>query len=353
MEAHPPRWRGWMQLLLGGGLAFLFFYMMHPYLLPILLGGVVAILCYPLCLRLGRYLPKGLSAGLVTLGVVLGILLPLLGLLYVGAYQVMNLVGRTSILEPGAVENLIHHPATQRFLNGLTRLLPVDQQWLKTQTLELGQASLAKISALFATFLAQMPGQLVAFAVIVLSAYFFLRDGPLFLSFLSRLSPLDPDRSQKLYITFETSCRGVVLGLFASAGIQAVLAGIFFELTGLPNPAFAGLSTFIMGMVPVVGSAPIWMGATAYLFLTHKTALGIVMLVGGALISTADNVIRTLVMKGHGKMHPLLALVSVFGAVSLFGATGVFVGPVIAAVFVAALEILSEIPPKQPAESDS
>lgn len=84
--------------------------------------------------------------------------------------------------------------------------------------------------------------------------------------------------------------------------------------------------------------------------------MGFVMLAGGLTISTSDNIVRPLVMKEHSEMHPLLALVSVFGAVNLFGATGIFLGPVIAAVFVSFLRIVSleirreavHLPPETP-----
>jgi predicted PurR-regulated permease PerM len=46
-------------------------------------------------------------------------------------------------------------------------------------------------------------------------------------------------------------------------------------------------------------------------------------------------------MKGQAEMHPLLALVSALGAVSWMGATGIFLGPIIAAVFVTFLKIVS------------
>jgi predicted PurR-regulated permease PerM len=66
------------------------------------------------------------------------------------------------------------------------------------------------------------------------------------------------------------------------------------------------------------------------------------MTVAAVFISTSDNFIRPWVMKGQSEMHPMLALVSAFGAVQLLGATGIFLGPIIAAVFVSFLNILAQ-----------
>src|SRR4051794_8593655 len=101
------------------------------------------------------------------------------------------------------------------------------------------------------------------------------------------------------------------------------------------------MERLMMGMVPEVGTLPVLIGGVLYLIGTgHKIApMG---LTGGAiLIKTIDNVVRSWVMKGQAAMHPLLAILSAFGATSLMGPPGVFLGPIIAAVFVSFLQIVS------------
>jgi len=84
----------------------------------------------------------------------------------------------------------------------------------------------------------------------------------------------------------------------------------------------------------------LWIGATLYLAGQSQLVAATIMLMGGIGTSLADNVVRPWVMKGPAKMHPFLALVSVFGAIHLLGPTGIFLGPIIAAVFVSFLRIL-------------
>ena len=48
MQVIEQRWKGWLQLLFGLALTILFFYMMAPFVVALLLGSVTAILCYPL-----------------------------------------------------------------------------------------------------------------------------------------------------------------------------------------------------------------------------------------------------------------------------------------------------------------
>jgi predicted PurR-regulated permease PerM len=335
-------WRGWIQLLFGLGLTILFFYMMAPYVVAILIGAVLAILCYPQYEKLKRHLPASISALLITFSVTVGVLAPLIFTLYSVIYRTFTLLNRWRLMRDGqTVEQFADHPLIKRMLYLFSSVIPLDQEWLHEQALNFLSNVVENISRIVGNFLASMPGLILAFAVVILSTYFFLNDGARFLRFLSSLSPLKQDRSHELFSTFEKSCRGVVLGLFLSALVQAVLIVILFFVTGLPNPFVAGFFTIILGMIPLIGSSPMWIGAAIVLGTGGFLGKMVIMIIGGIFVSTIDNVIRPWVMKGHAEMHPLLALVSVFGAVRLMGPTGIFLGPVIAAVFVSFLKIVS------------
>ena len=345
VPATPPPaspWRGWIQLMLGLGLTILFFYMMAPFVVAILLGGVMAILAYPLYERAKVKMPEGVSAFLVTFGVTAGVLAPLVFALYSMVYRTFTMIKRWRLMREGqTVEEFADHPFVGKVLNGLAYFVPIDQEWLHEQALNFLSTLVENISGIVAAFLASMPGLILAFVIVILSMYFFLVDGSRFLKFLGNLSPLKQDRSKEIYGVFERTCRGVVLGLFLSALVQAIVISLLFLLTGLPNVAIAGFFALILAMVPVIGSSPIWIVAAIYLGANALWGSFAVMLVGGIFVSTIDNVIRPWVMKGQAEMHPLLALVSVFGAVRLMGPTGIFLGPVIAAVFVSFLKIVS------------
>ena len=336
------QWKGWIQLILGLGLTFLFFYMMAPFVVAVLLGAVTAIVCYPLYLHWKGALHSQLAALSITVLVTLGILLPAIFVLYSGATRLLTLFSTLKFPAPGQpLSKFINSPGVSQVMRWTGKLIPVNDQWMRSQTIELLQSVVEKLSKLIASFLGGMPGLILAFFVVILSAYFFLVDGSKFLRFLSSLSPLPEERSADIYSAFEKSCRGVVLALLASAVTQGVIMAVFFVLTGLPGPGFILVLTIVMGMVPVVGSAPVWIGASIFLFVQGEPVKGFMMVLGGAIIATSDNIVRPWIMKGHSEMHPLLALVSVFGAVNLLGPTGIFLGPVIAAVFVSFLKILA------------
>jgi len=337
------RWRGFLQLGFGIALFGLFFYMMAPFLVPILLGGVLAIICYPLFSQLSRKIPGHLSSLIITLATVIGILLPLALVSYTAAHRILQLSSRLKVPTNGGskITDLLNHPFLQKALQSVERFFPIDKSWIQDQALSVLQTVLEKLSSFMAGFLSSMPGLLLGMAITIVSFYFLLVDGERFLRFLGSLSFMKQEKAEELYQTFESSCRGVVVGLFASAAAQGILAIFFYAITGIPDPILLGSITAILAMVPLFGSTPITIGAFVYLFLQGKIFMGIIMTIGAIIIGISDNVIRPAIMKGASQMHPLLALVSVFGAIQLLGATGIFLGPVIAAVFVAFLKMTS------------
>lgn len=343
MNVTTAPWRVAIQLLFGLALTFLFYYMMEPFLVPLLLGGVMAILCYPIYQAARKKLPRALASFVTTLGIALGLLLPVFFVLYSVSFKLLGLISKVKLPNSTgpSLDDWVHHPWVGRFLSFISRFTPIDTEWVKEQAFQIFQNAVERLSKVIAAFFAGMPSLLLGYFVVLLALFFFLTDGARFLRLLLNLSPLSHERSIEVYDTFQKSCRGVVLGLFASALVQGMMVALLFLITGLPNIGLVFVLTIVMGMVPVVGSAPIWVGAAIYLFASDSFGFGIVMVVGGALTSVSDNIVRPWVMRGQSEMHPMLALVSVFGAVNLFGPPGIFLGPIVAAVFVSFLRILT------------
>ena len=93
-------------------------------------------------------------------------------------------------------------------------------------------------------------------------------------------------------------------------------------------------------LVPVIGTAVVWVPAGLVLLLQGKTGAGIFILVWGAVvISNSDNVIRIFVVKGPVRMHPLLLFFAIMGGLNLAGILGVVYGPLVLAMVQALLEI--------------
>ena len=63
------------------------------------------------------------------------------------------------------------------------------------------------------------------------------------------------------------------------------------------------------------------------------------MVVCGLMAGIVDNVVRAIILQGRSKMHPLVSLVAIFGGIERFGIMGIFLGPILAAVLIALLQL--------------
>jgi predicted PurR-regulated permease PerM len=116
------------------------------------------------------------------------------------------------------------------------------------------------------------------------------------------------------------------------------LAGIAFQLTGLPGPVFLGVLVAFCSIVPVVGSSLIWFPAALWLAVSGHWGKAIVILaICGGVAGVADNIVRPLLLRNRTRLNDLLLFVSILGGLSVFGLLGLVVGPTLVA---AALGIL-------------
>ena len=110
-------------------------------------------------------------------------------------------------------------------------------------------------------------------------------------------------------------------------------------IVGFPGVLWGFVMAFT-SLVPVIGTALIWVPAGLMLLLQGQTGAGIFILVWGAVvISNSDNVIRLFVVKGPVRMHPLLLFFAIMGGLKIAGLLGVVYGPLVLAMVQALLEI--------------
>jgi predicted PurR-regulated permease PerM len=181
----------------------------------------------------------------------------------------------------------------------------------------------------------------VGLAVMMLGVYYFLADHGKILGELERLSPLDPEDDRELCDSFVRVCRGVLLGNVLAAILQALLNGIGFTILRIETAWLLGFCTFFLSFVPFVGAGAVWSFVAIGLVLEQRYwSAGFLVAYGVLIVSSVDNLVRAFAIHGSAHIHPLVALVSILGAIQLLGLWGIVIGPVTAAFFYALLNIL-------------
>ena len=185
-------------------------------------------------------------------------------------------------------------------------------------------------------------GFVVGLAVMIISLYYFLADGPGMIRTIMRLSPLDDKYERQLIEQFDNMTRAVVIATLLSAFVQGVLAGVGFYLAGLGSVFLLTVLAMLLAMVPFVGTTAVWIPACLWIFFYEERTLAAVLLAVYCIgvVSLADNLIKPLVLHGRANLHPLLALLSVLGGVQALGPIGIFVGPMAVAFLQTLLNML-------------
>ena len=145
---------------------------------------------------------------------------------------------------------------------------------------------------------------------------------------VKRFLPFTDDDSEELRNKFYEVTLATVLGVVVVAIAQGLLVGLAFAVLGLPNPIVWGTVTAIASVLPLVGSALVWVPGAIVLFATGHFGQAIGLSVfGGVVVSNIDNVMRPIVSRKVGNLHPLTTLLGAFAGIQYIGLTGILLGP--------------------------
>jgi len=221
---------------------------------------------------------------------------------------------------------------------------------LRIGSLEVG-AEVAKASGTIATwlsarlfsFLGSATSAVLNLVIAFFGLYYMLRSDSNTWDFIQPYIPFSPLTANALRDRFVSVTEATLLGTMLIAVIQGSLVGTGFWIVGLPNPFFWGTVTAIASILPVLGTALVWVPAVLVLLVQNRYGAAITMLVIGAgIASNIDNVIRPLVYRRVSHIHPMITLVGAFAGVKYFGLLGVLLGPLAIAYLFALLHFYRE-----------
>lgn len=313
-------------------------YMIAPYLISLVMGGILALLARPSQRWLeARGLRPMAASALLTFGLVLVVVGPLLSFTAVALQQAAELAKTVARIDPDAVRDGVTSMASRLPLPAelLADHLGDIQAYLKDGLSDAG----AGIASSILQAARGVPAGFLQMALASLACFCFLVDGPRFVTWLLAKIPWDADVRTRLSESFKDTAISVVWASMAAAAAQALIMWIGFLAVGVPAAFIAGGATFIFAWIPILGSTPVWLAGAAFLaFKAAYVQLGV--LIGfGIAAGLVDNFVRPLVLRGRGEMHPLVSLVAIFGGLRLFGFFGVFLGPILAAVLITLLQV--------------
>jgi predicted PurR-regulated permease PerM len=326
------------------GLAYLVFRVISPFLAPLVWAGVLAVVFSSLYQRLKKRWGKNVAAAASTAAVTFILVMPMI--LVSGAFVRQGLE--------------IAHTMQQQIANG--QFDWANKLWASLQDRFDAEYSsdlntiVRNHAEAFAGFLAAQLGvvlqHVVRFAVdlvvMILAMFYLFRDGEDVMRRIRHVLPFEAEHRERMIDEANDLIFASVISSLATAAMHGLVGGAMFAILGINAPLFWGVVMALFSILPVVGSALIWVPAAIWLFAQGHTTSGIVLVaVCAGVVAVAENVLRPWLISGRAHLSALVIFISVLGGISVFGILGVILGPIVVATAASVLDIYTHPEPKR------
>lgn len=315
-----------------------FIWITLPILKALLFGFFLALVFHPLQVKLQTRVNRWAAAGILTALLALVVLIPTLYVGLVLAQDARDLISSAPAWLPRLADSLSELWA--RVQPSIPLALNLDSKSLIARGIELLGDTASIVGPQLGGFAAKVPAIGLELFIGSLGFYFALLDGRKIVDIIERIMPFEREDTMTFFAATESTTRGVIMGSFLAGLAQGSLIVVAFLALDVPRPLFFGVMTFLLSLIPFVGSLPVCLGATVFLFAVDRPIAGGMMILVWAVTSSLDNIIKPLALKGQSSIHPLLGFIAVLGGLTTFGVTGLFLGPLIAALGIESVRLL-------------
>lgn len=325
-------------LLIGAGVVV--FFIFQPFLTAIVAAAILSILFKPTYRIITRFFRGNevLGSFVTCLVVALMIVTPIIATLSLAVAEANNLYH--TLTEEQGFEGLIQSTATYLNEKSPARFIfsegTFDPNRVTEDIRRLGENAIGILQAAY-----QSVTHFIFWVFIMFFTLFYLFiDGEKAFRYLLRLSPLKNEHEKLLATKFISISRATLRGTLVVGTIQGLLGGLAFWIVGVPSPAIWGLMMVLLAMIPMIGSALIWLPAALILLLIGDIWQGVFLLgFGFGVISIVDNILRPRLVGKDTQMHPLMVFFAILGGIAFFGLPGFVIGPILVSLFLALSEI--------------
>lgn len=314
--------------------SILFYWLIKDFILAVVMAAVMASLVHPMYLAIVKLLRgrPAIASAITVMSSLLLVIVPLLIFTTILVNQALELSDtaedwvNTQVKSGELEDELKENPTLQKLLPYQDKLLEKAGQ-LAADAGAVVAENLTSIAKGTATFFLML-------FIMLYAMFFFLMRGPRLLLNIFEHTPLREADKNQLLNTFTSVARATLKGTLVIAFIQGGLGGIAFWAAGIQGAVFWAAIMMVASVIPGVGTLIVWVPAVIYLFLNGKVLAAIgVGLWCAAIVGTADNILRPMLIGKDTEMPDLVVLLTTLGGLVLFGVAGLVIGPIIGALF--------------------
>lgn len=309
-------------LLLGatGLLTFVAWLMVEPFLGYVLAAILLGFTLYPLHRKTRSYLGDGISSMFV---LTLGLTLAVIPFLLASAAAISDAASLAEDINNNQVVNTTLIEQQLYDYTGRT----VDIELLIDQTVD---RFVSLVFGNISRIINLVGNMFIGFSLMGFLMYYILKDGERFVRWLKDTTPVAEEIQHDLYSQIHRSTWAVLKGHVLVAVLQGSIAGLGLWVAGVPNVIFWTFVMIMLGFIPIIGTFAIWGPAAIYLVVIGEMGAAIFLaLYGSVMVGLVDNIVRPLAVDRSANIHPAVIIVGVLGGLHIFGAIGLFIGPVV------------------------
>ena len=314
----------------------------EPYIHTIILAVILSIIFTPIHLKIEK-ITRGknnvaafISCVIVTLVVIIPIIFMIFAIIQQGANSFASIY---RWIEAGKYQTIIEHPTVINLWVWINGYLPDVKKLfpdLDIKNLQIDEI-LMKSTAAFGKSLLNQGGHIAGnitsltakFFLMLFTFFFFIRDEKKIFKYILHLIPLGSSQENRIMTKIKDVAKSALLGTFVTALAQGAAGGIAFYICGLPG-FFWGMAMAFASLIPMIGTALIWIPATLFLVISGSFKLAVFMVIWCVVVvGGLDNFVRPLFMKGGADMSTLLIFFAILGGINYFGLIGLLYGPLI------------------------
>lgn len=350
MAAHPHRTEDLQQasfLIILAVVSLLMAVIVYPFAQPLLWAALAAIMFQPLYRTILRRLRgrRNPAAGLSLLVIFILVLVPFGWIATMVVEQAIVLVAtlQQQPLDLAAWFDTFYTALPQIARDAVDRSGWADITMIQTRLQEFLTQSAGMIATQAVTIGSEALGFILSFGVALYVMFFLLRDGERIGRTVLCAVPVERSIADRLAERFLGIVRATIKGTGVVALVQGTLGWITLMIAGVPSALLFGVVMAIFALVPVIGSGAVWLPAGLWLLISGATWQGLfVLLTGFFIISSADNVLRPILVGRDTGIPDWIILITTLGGISLVGFSGIVLGPLVAGLFLASWSILRE-----------
>jgi len=321
-DTQASSWKQIAFFLLTLGALVLCGLVLQPFLVAIVGAIVIAIITErPYLWLAGRIHNPDLCATVALVLVILSVFVPIFFLAQDVGRQGTNLVNtlRNETTQQHVSDYLDQHPTLNDRIGTITDAIDLENT-ARTVAAFLGRK--------FASLLGTSIGAITQIVTMLFILFFLYRDRDLAARFARSLLPLEEKEANLLLNRMRGTIYATALGRLAIATLQGALAGLAYWILGVPNALLWAILTGVMAMIPAFGAVLVWAPIALYLGLSgHWIKAALLALWGGGFVSLIDNFLYPTLVGPHLRQHSVAVLLSILGGVTLFGISGIVLGP--------------------------